>query len=324
MPRSGSPVEDPLCELDGLNMRSALSCLLFLLGAQEPFKIVDNVDLVLLDVSVKDRAGAYVTGLKEDAFRIFVDGKPQVISQFARVDAPVTIGLIVDSSGSMAPKRNEVVLSGLAFAKQSNPQDEFFVVNFNNSVQAGLPPTLAFTDDISALRNALFMGSCQGQTALYDAIAFGLKHLESGHRDQRTLIVVSDGGDNVSELKESDILNLIQESRATLYTVGLLDPADSDLRPAILKRFASVSGGDYFQPRTLEDVLQVLNKIAKDIRSRYTVGFSPVPGSDDRQIHKIKVIAMDHDRRKLNVRAQTSYSTDRRTNIHETSLRDWR
>jgi len=290
---------------------------------QEPFKIVDNVDLVLLDVSVRDSRGGYVTDLPKEAFRVLVDGRPQNISQFARVDAPVTIGLIVDNSGSMRYKRKDVVLAGLAFAKESNPRDEFFVVNFNNTVAAGLPSNAPFTDQLQLLHNALYMGKSVGQTALYDAIAYGLKYLERGHRDKRTLIVVSDGGDNVSELKQIDILNLIQESRATVYTIGLLDPQDSDLQPAILKKFAHVSGGEYFQPETLEDVPKVLNKISLEIRNRYSLGFSPVAGSGDRQTHQIKVTASSEGR-KLLVRTRTAYTTDPTNTIQETSLRDWR
>ena len=289
---------------------------------QEPFKIVDNVDLVLLDVSVRDSHGGYITDLPETAFHISVDGKPQKISTFAKADAPVTIGLILDNSGSMRYKRNEVVLSGLAFAKESNPQDEFFVVNFNNTVSSGLPMKVPFTDDIQLLHSALNWGASAGQTALYDAIAYGLKHLEQGHRDKRTLIVVSDGGDNVSELKQRDILSLIQESRATIYTIGLLDPDDRDLQPAILKRFAHLSGGEYFEPEKLDDIPKVLNKISQDIRTRFTLGFTPVAGADN-QLHQIKVAA-SIDGRHLTVRARTAYTASPTNTIQETTLRDWR
>jgi len=274
---------------------------------QEPFKIVDDVDLVLLDVSVRDSHGGYVTDLPKDAFHVWVDGKPQAIADFSRVDAPVTVGLIVDNSGSMRYKRKEVVLSGLAFAKESNPKDEFFVVNFNNTVEPGLPANVLFTDNIELLHKALYWGQSVGQTALYDAIAYGLKHLERANLEKRTLIVVSDGGDNVSHLKQAGVLNLIEESRATVYTIGILDPLDGDLQPAILKKFARVSGGEYFQPETMGDVPKVLSKIAQDIRNRYTLGFTP-PASAPNQVHQIKVTASSEGR-KLIVRTRTSYTT---------------
>ncbi len=286
---------------------------------------MDNVELVLLDVSVRDHRGAYVTDLLKNAFKVEVDGKPQAISEFSRVDTPVTVGLIVDNSGSMRYKRKEVILAGLAFAKASNPQDEFFVVNFNNYVTPGLPPSDPFTDQIQLLHNALYMGESRGQTALYDAIAYGLKYLERAHLDKRTLIVVSDGGDNVSELKEPAILSLIQESRATIYTIGLLDPDDSDLKPAVLKKFAAISGGEYYQPQKLDDVMDVLKKISADIRSRYSIGFSPAEsGRDSRgETHRIKVTASS-DGQHLLVRTRTAYVTDPSVNLNETKLRDWR
>jgi VWFA-related protein len=274
--------------------------------AQEPFKITDNVVLVLLDVSVKDQRGGYVTDLPKEAFEIYADGKKQNISQFSHVDAPVTIGLIVDNSGSMRHKRNDVVLAGLAFAKESNPQDEFFVVNFNDHVVAGLPAGVPFTDKLELLHNALYMGKSIGKTALYDAIAFGLKHLEEGHHDKRTLIVVSDGGDNASVLKEAAIMTLVEESRATIYTIGLLDPEDSDLRPRVLKKFASLSGGEYFEPLKLEEVVDVLAKISKEIRNRYSIGFSPDPSTPG--VHRIKVTASSEGR-KLTVRTRTSFTS---------------
>lgn len=214
-------------------------------------------------------------------------------------------------------------MAGLAFAKESNPRDEFFVVNFNNTVAAGLPPNILFTDQIQMLHSALYMGQVAGQTALYDAIAFGLKQLEAGHHEQRTLIVVSDGGDNVSQLHEKDILNLIERSRATIYTIGLVDPEDSDLKPAILKKFASLSGGEYFQPAELNDVMAVLRKISKDIRSRYSIGFTPETDNGRKKIHSIKLTASD-DGRKLVVRTRASYTSDLTNPIQETALRDWR
>ncbi len=156
---------------------------------------------------VKDPRGGYVTGLTKDDFQVFEDGRPQKISEFGSVDTPVTVGLVVDNSGSMRLKRPQVVLAGLAFAKESNPKDEFFVVNFNSRVLRGLPDKIAFTDDLKMLRAALYYGMPTGQTALYDAIAYSLKHLELSRQDKRTLIVVSDGGDNVSRTSYARINN---------------------------------------------------------------------------------------------------------------------
>ncbi len=272
------------------------------------YTISDNVDLVLLDVSVKDPRGGYVTGLSKKNFQVFEDGRQRDITQFASVDTPVTVGLVVDNSGSMRLKRPEVVLAGLAFAKQSNSQDEFFVVNFNNSVVRGLPARTLFTDDLQALRAALYYGQPAGQTALYDAVAYGLKHLEYSHRDKRTLIVVSDGGDNVSHTRFPDLMKLIEASRATIYTVGLYDPEDHDLNPAVLRKMSSVSGGESFEPEKLDDVVPVFNKISKDIRNCYTVGYVPDEINDKHVVRTVKVTAIE-DNRRLLTRTRASYIT---------------
>jgi VWFA-related protein len=277
----------------------------------QPYTISDNVDLVLLDVGVKDPDGGFVTGLQKSNFRVLEDGHPREITHFASVDTPVTVGLVVDDSGSMRGKRPEVVMAGLAFAKASNPQDEFFVINFNNSVVRGLPPQLPFTDDLQTLRAALYYGQPVGQTALYDAIAYGLRHLDLGHRDKRTLIVVSDGGDNVSDLSLSELVHLVVASRATIYTVGLFDPVNRDLNPGALRKLANISGGEYFEPKALDQVLPTLEKISKDIRNRYTVGYIPDEKNDQRTVRSIKVTAAQQGR-KLLVKTRTEYSIQAR------------
>jgi VWFA-related protein len=271
------------------------------------YTISDNVDLVVLDVSVKDPRGGYVTGLKQSDFTVYEDGQRQKISQFASVDTPVTVGLVVDNSGSMETKRPQVILAGLAFAKESNPKDEFFVINFNNSVTRGLPPDMMFTDNLQILRNALYFGQPKGQTALYDAVAYALRHLEYGHRDKRTLIVVSDGGDNDSSISFTELMKIIESSRATIYTVGLLDPENRDLNPGVLRKMASVSGGQFFEPAEPSAILSVFDKISKDIRNRYTLAYAPDETSDKRVIRTIKVAANESGR-KLIVHTRRKYS----------------
>lgn len=272
-----------------------------------PFTISDNVNLVLLDVSVKDANGGYATNLKRGSFQVFDNGQAHTITHFSSVDTPVTIGLIVDNSGSMRAKRPEVISAGLAFAKQSNPQDEFFVVNFNNTVVPGLPRHLPFTDNLQILRTALYYGEPVGQTALYDAIAYGLQHLQLSHRDKRTLVVVSDGGDNVSMVKLPALLHLLESARATVYTVGLYDPEDRNAHLAVLKKLSRISGGRFFQPATAADIGPVFDGIARDIRSCYTLGYAPNTNNANRTTHTVKVIARENGR-KLEVRTRTSYS----------------
>ena len=271
------------------------------------FKISTNVELVLLDVGVRDPKGGYVSGLTRDNFQIYENGAPQKITEFASADIPVTVGLVMDDSGSMQSKRPDVITAGLVFVGASNPQDQIFVVNFNDRVRRGLPEAVPFTDDINLLRSALSKDVPQGQTALYDAIAFALKHLESGRRDKKTLVVVSDGGDNVSTHSLKELTQLIQESRATIYTVGIFDPDDPDRNPHVLEHIARISGGESFLPEEFAQIVPICKKIAKDIRNRYTIGYIPVHGSNRTALRKLHVVASAPDRGKLVVRTRTSY-----------------
>jgi VWFA-related protein len=225
------------------------------------------------------------------------------------MDAPVTVGLVIDNSGSMRLKRAQVVTAGLAFARESNPHDQFFVVNFNDGIHFGLPSPLAFTDQLQTLRSALYYGKPAGQTALYDATAAALHHLEASTRDKRTLIIVSDGGDNVSRTSLGEVLAMAQASRATIYSVGLLDPDDRDLNPKVLKKLSAVTGGEFLQPQTSEEVMGAFHRICRDVRSRYSIGYVPALEGNRRFVHKVKVTAKDPDGRKLSVLTRTSYTT---------------
>ena len=276
-------------------------------SAHETYTISDNVDLVLLDASVKHPHGGYVTGLSRSRFKVYEDGHPRTITHFASVDAPVTVGLVVDESGSMRLKRRDVAMAGLAFAKQSNRQDEFFVVNFSDRAYYGLPAGMNFTDNMGVLRSALFLGEPAGRTALYDALAFALKHLERSHHEIRTLVLVSDGGDNSSSTRFPELVDMIQASRATIYSVGLLDPGDGDINPRMLKKLASITGGEFFAPAGLDEILPVFEKISKDIRSRYTIGFTPDEEHDRRIVRKVKLVAQDEHGRRLQVRTRGTY-----------------
>ena len=287
----------------------ALTGTTLLAACQDVYTIEDHVNLVLLDVSVKDPNGGYVTGLEKSNFEVFEDGRPQIVTEFARADTPVTVGLVVDNSGSMRLKRPEVVMAGLAFAKESNPKDEFFVVNFNNHVVRGLPDRVAFTDNLQLLRSALYYGQPAGQTALYDAIAYALNHLELSRQDKRTLIVVSDGGDNISNTSLPELMRLIDSSRATIYTVGLFDPDDRDRNPRALQKLAKVSGGQFFEPATLGEVIPVFHKISQDIRNRYSIGYIPEDVESKRVVRALRVTATDKNHRKLTVRTRTAYTT---------------
>lgn len=271
------------------------------------FTVSSDVEVVLLDVSVKDSNGGFASGLTKDKFRVLEDGKQQPITIFSAQDIPVTVGLVVDYSGSVRPKRPEVITAALTFVQRSHPQDEVFVVNFNDTVKLGLPENTKFTDDIVMLRSALMGGEMRGRTSLYDGLKLALKHLEDGRRDKKTLVLIADGGDNMSETTEDEIFRLAEESAATIYTVGIYNPDDKDKNPGFLRRLANLTGGEYFEPGSIDQLVPVCEKIAKDIRNRYTIGYVPSNREFDGKVRKIRVLASAADRGKLSVRTRTHY-----------------
>lgn len=241
-------------------------------GEPGDFTLRTTSRLVLLDVSVKDAAGGFVSGLSKDSFKVYENGKPEHITHFANADIPVTVGIAVDESGSMRSKRQEVITAALVFNQESNPMDEMFIVNFNEKPRRGLPDDVLFSDNVQQLRLALFQGRPEGRTALYDAIEMSLNQLEFGRRDKKTLVVISDGGDNHSKHKLEDVTRDVLRSVATIYTIGIYDEDDPEKNEGVLKRLAQVSGGAFYHPKTLEEIVPICRQIAKDIRTRYTIG----------------------------------------------------
>lgn len=261
--------------------------------------------LVLLDVSVKDAAGGFVSGLTKDNFKIYEDGKQQQLTQFGGADQPVTVGIVVDESGSMGPKRAEAIAAALEFIKASNPHDEIFVVNFNEKARRGLPDTVPFSDDVEQLSKALWRGVPEGRTALYDAVELALRQLQMGRRDRKAMIVISDGGDNVSVHKWPEVMHDVLDSLVTIYTIGIFDEDDAERDPRVLDKLAHVSGGAAYFPKTFPEVVPVCRQIAKDVRARYTVGY--IPPMDGKSVRHVKVEAFTEDHRKLNIRTRNSY-----------------
>ena len=174
-----------------------------------------DVDLVVFNVSVLGDDGRPVTGLTEKDFRVYEDGREEKIKIFQPEDTPATVGIVIDNSGSMASKRNDVVAAAWAFITASHPEDEMFIVNFNGKPSLALPPGMAFTNNRSELRATLTQTRAEGTTALYDALELALKHLRDGSRQRKALVVLSDGGDNASISKLDDVLKVAQQSSAT-------------------------------------------------------------------------------------------------------------
>jgi Ca-activated chloride channel family protein len=288
--------------MQNLIMAGAGSVLCKLSGAhaaevRQDFVIRSEVRLVLLDVSVKDRDGGFVTGLSKDNFVVFDNGTAQPITIFAADDVPVTVGILVDESRSMTAKRAEVLSAAEIFIAESNRRDEVFVLNFNDSVKHGLPNDVPFSDDLGQLRSALYRGDPNGRTALNDAVADGLKHLELGRRDKKTLVVISDGGDNASRHTSQEVLGKVEHNIATIYTIGLLEAGDPDWNPGLLKKLARISGGEAYFPIDPEGLVVACRSIAKDIRNRYTLGYrSPEDTGDSLRHIRVAVASPGHPR----------------------------
>jgi Ca-activated chloride channel homolog len=276
-------------------------------GAQPPV-FSSRAELVVAHVTVKDRDGGYVTGLPQEAFRLFEDGARQRIAFFSGEKSPVTVGFLVDSSGSMREGRERVIAAATAFAEASNSQDELFALAFNEHVRAALSPSMPFTSDASVFRVALAraMGA-QGRTAMYDAVSSGLSYVAKGHNPRRVLVVVGDGGDNASTTTFDQVLKEAQASNAAIYTVGIIDPLEREANPGVLERLAEATGGESFLPRGVNDVDDVLQQIADDIRHSYTLGYVSSNSARDGRFRRIRVAVTDAPRRSLRVRTRDGY-----------------
>lgn len=265
-------------------------------------------ELVVLHVRVTDRRGSYATGLTAGSFHIFDEGRAQEIRFFETADAPITVGLIIDSSGSMRNVRDRVIAASSEFVASGNRDDEVFALVFNDSVHAVLEESEPFTGDPDALRNALAdVFKPDGRTALYDAIAEGLAYEAHGGRDRRALVVLSDGGDNASRITFGEVMTLVQSSNAIIYTVALADPVDLDSNPGRLARLAETSGGKAFEPKDVGGVHQAFQQIARDIRHSYTIGYEPNLTDQRTGFRHISVEARAPDGRRLTVRTRKGY-----------------
>jgi VWFA-related protein len=263
-------------------------------------------ELVVLPVRVTGANGDFVTGLTQEQFHVYEDGRPQPITLFRQEDNPVTVGLVVDHSSSMGPKLQNVAAAVSAFAQSSNPEDEMFVVDFSDNVSLKLLGGKPFSNNPRDLAQAVSAVSARGMTALYDAVTEGLNHLQLGRSDKKALIIVSDGGDNASKRKYAEVLELARRSQAVIYAIGLVDTHEEE-NPEILRRLSKDTGGLAFFPTEGQSVSEISTKIAHDLREQYTMGFSPEK-KDDGSFHKIRVEVKAPGRGKLQVRTRSGYS----------------
>jgi Ca-activated chloride channel homolog len=276
--------------------------------AQEAPVFKAQSELVVLHVMVKDRSGTYVGGLTADAFEVLEDHRPQTIQFFAPEDAPVTIGLLIDSSGSMAQVRDRIIAASAVFIQSSNPNDEVFATIFNDDVRSvpdSGPPFISGANTLRGLLADAFVPA--GRTRLHDAVAEALSHVATGTRERRVLVLLSDGGDNASQATFSDALMLTQASNVVVYTVALVDELDYEANPKRLKQLAEASGGAAYTPRNVGEVDRAFQQIARDIRSSYTVGYQPVNTRLRPGLRRIQVEVHAPDGRRLVARTRRAY-----------------
>lgn len=258
-----------------------------------------DVNLVVLHATVLDGKGRMVNDLTRENFRVYEDGKAQKLAVFSHADIPVTMGIVIDDSGSMREKRAAVNAASLTFVKTSNPQDQVFVVNFNDVYYLDTPGE--FATNIEDLKSALDKIDSRGGTALYDAIYAALDHLKLGNRDKKVLLVVTDGEDNASRYTFEELVRYAQKSDAVIYTVGLLGSDESGpglfkmrgggpRRAAkVLEKVAEATGGRAYFPRSLDEVETTCVQVARDIRNQYTLAYYPTNAKKDGTFRTVRV-----------------------------------
>jgi len=268
--------------------------------------ISSEVNLVVLPVTVTDKSDHFVSGLDVSNFQVYEDGRQRTILLFRREDTPVTAGVVVDHSGSMAAKRDDVIAGAVAFVQASNPQDREFVVNFSDSVTFGLPANVPFTSSVEDLKAALWKTPVRGETALYDALATALERLKTAPLDKKALLLISDGGDNASKHTFSQVLRMAQSTSVIIYAIGIFDESSADQNPKVLEKLAKETGGKAYFPKSSSEVVSVCRQIAEDVRHQYTLGYSP-EGNDHSGYRKIRVKVNAPVKGKLYVRTRPGY-----------------
>ncbi|OLE85244.1 MAG: VWA domain-containing protein [Acidobacteria bacterium 13_1_20CM_2_60_10] len=270
-----------------------------------------DVDLALVNVTVTDPYNRLVTGLDQENFRVFEDNIEQEVMHFSSEDVPISIGVIFDVSGSMANKINKSREAAVQFFKTANPQDEFFLVSFNERAEL----TSVFTNSVEDLQSRMAFMAAKGRTALLDAIYLGLSQLRGAHNAKRALLIISDGGDNHSRYSESDIKRLVKESDSQLYAIGIFDPLGYRNRspeelngPSLLSEITDMTGGRVFAVENLNDLPDIAAKIGMELRNQYVLGYRPSNKNHDARWRKIKIkLRPPKGLPPLNIFARTGY-----------------
>ena len=270
-----------------------------------------DVNMTLVNVTVTDPLDRLVTGLEKEHFRVFEDGVEQEVLTLSSEDVPVSIGLVFDMSGSMSDKVEKAREAAVQFMRTANPQDQFFLVSFNERAEL----TSGFTSSVDELQNRMMFTASKGRTALLDAIYLGLSQMRGAHNGKRALLIISDGGDNHSRYNETDVKNYLKEADCQLYAIGIFDPIGIRSRtpeelegPSLLSEMTEMTGGRVFPVGNLGELPDIAAKIGMELRNQYVLGYKSSNSRNNGAWRKIKVkLRPPKGLPPLNVYAKTGY-----------------
>jgi Ca-activated chloride channel homolog len=258
-------------------------------SARPGSRIRVDVNLVLIPLTVTDPLNRLVTGLEKNEFFLYENGSQQEIKSFSSEDAPVSIGIVMDLSGSMTNKVVRARESIIEFLRTSNPQDEYFIIGFNDRPEL-IEDFTSSIDDIEARLQTVRAGK---RTALLDAIYYGVNKMKQARYDRRAILIVSDGGDNRSRYTESEVRNLVRESDVEIFSIGIFDAyaATTEERngPLLLHDLSEETGGQLFRVDDVSDMADIATKISAELRNQYVLGYRPGDAKRDGKWRKVKV-----------------------------------
>ena len=248
--------------------------------------------LVLIPVTVTDPLNRFVTGLDKDNFRVFEDKQEQKLLQFSSEDAPLSVGVVFDASGSMGNKLLKSREAVAQFLKTANPEDEFFLAQFNDRAEMVVP----FTHDLAEVQNHLAFTQSKGKTALLDAVYLALHEMKKARNPRKAVLIISDGGDNNSRYTENEIKNLVREADVQLYAIGIYEQIGSRARtaeelagPGLLTELAEQTGGRQYAVENLNELPDIAAKIGIELRNQYILGYSPANQDRNGKYRKVQV-----------------------------------
>lgn len=248
--------------------------------------------VVLIPVTVTTPMGQFVTGMDRDNFRIFEEKVEQKIVHFASEDAPLSVGLVFDSSGSMGSKLSKSREAAAQFFKTANPEDEFFLVQFADRPELVVP----FTHSIEEIQNRLTFTQSKGKTALLDGLYTALNHMKKAKNPRKAIVILSDGGDNSSRYTENEVKNLVREADVQIYAIGIFEPISARGRtaeelsgPSLLNEIAEQTGGRHFPVENIGELPDVAAKIGIELRNQYVIGYSPANQERDGKYRRVQV-----------------------------------